>query len=199
MSGKSIEDKLKSLEGSYLFIIEMQKISRKAAGGDSAALNVLRNMLLECRDGSAWRKRGYWCSASLRALIATESDESLKIVTEYIENLSEDITFGGIELISTLLPLYGKKIVPELLSGKRFIKSAPGRAIRIQALCNIYLEGRLNRTESNKFEKLIKDYKPDRYMTLNLVELARGKLVGVQESIAEDEMADLLNDVIVEK
>ena len=197
MSFATIEQ-LKSLGQSYLFVIEMRKISRAASGGDQSALATLENMLSECKDPAAWRNNSYWCSAVVQSLAQSATPKSMAIMLQYSRDLPEETPYGIIELIANLLPGYGKAVGPEL---KKFAAENPGgplRAIGIQGLCNLYLEGQLDDKQSKELEGLIKDFQPDNFLTQHLVDLSLNRMEGSQKIVVDDAIEELLKDIIVE-
>ncbi len=195
MSTAEIE-KLRSLGGSYMFDLEIRRLSEAAAQDDAAALETLEQMLRDgCRD---WMKDSYWCSAAIRGLVLSESARSMEIVLDYIKNSSAELPYGVIELFASLLPVYGGAVLPHLREMAKAEEASPIRAVGIQALCNVYLEGRLEGEDLQFLKTTIRDFMPDRYMTHHVVDLVHSYLVGSQRIVDSNEMDEIFKDVIVE-
>lgn len=169
---KDVLSHIESLGKGYEFIKFMNSLTSEARNGNSAALSVLTDMLDHCRRQTDWMQKNYWCSMAIRALANTRTPESLKIIIGFIRKLPDTTPFGAIDLISSLLPLYRKIILgpAKELAGE---KKQALRAIGIQTLCNLYLEGSLVGEQANYLQDIVKNFQPDRYLTYHHVELVR--------------------------
>ncbi len=191
----STTQELRDLLGSYRFFAEMQRLSSKAAQGDSEAIETLDDMLRECSQDPDWRVQSRWCAAAVRALVAAGTEQARARVVEYVRDLPEETSYGMVELLGGLLPGFGRDVLPDV---RELVKSpsVPARAAAVQALCNFYLEGQLPASEVDFLREVIRSYEPDRYLTQQLFELVQP---GAADAAAgEDELELLLEDVIVE-
>jgi len=189
---------LRAMGQSYHFFMEMQRISQAAASGDTKALDLLEKMLAECNLGADWSANNCWCSATIRAVISSGSERGRKATIAYIESLKEDIPYGALELISSLLPLYGNSIAPELRRWFALPDNEPPKLIAVQTLCNLYLERQMQGELLDFFLKAIADYNPRHSLTMHLVDLVRSQS-GFSGGADKVDMEEFMKDVIVER
>lgn len=171
---RSALEELESMGQGYTFLNQMMVISDAASRGDSRALQLLETMLERCEEKNAWSKtNNFWCSMTLKALAHSRTPESMKIILGFIRRLPDTTPFGAVDLLSSILPMYSRFIhgpARELLEDK---KSAVCRAIGMQTLCNLYIEGSLHGDYASFLEKLAKNFQEDRYLTRHHVDLVR--------------------------
>ena len=77
--------------------------------------------------------------------------------------------------------------------------AGPVKAIGIQTLCNLYLEGKLDGAELDFLKEVVKDFQTDRFLTHHLVDLVQGRLIGSERIGTGDELAEILKNVILDK
>ncbi len=166
-------NQLRDMGKGYEFIKTMTILCDVAADGNRNALSILEIMLGECQSQDKWIKANYWCSMAIRSLINTRTPESMKIILGYIRKLPENTPFGAIDLISSLLPVYRQIILGPAKDLAMQSSRSVLKAIGLQTLCNMYLEGSLTGENALHLYKLIEDFKGDRYLTQHHVELVR--------------------------
>lgn len=204
---------LRSLGRGYEFINFMNELTIEASSGDTDALNIFATMLKDCRDQVDWIEKNYWCSMAIRSLANTRTPESLKIIMGFVRKLPDNTPFGAIDLISSLLPVYKKFILGPAKELVKDDKKQAQKAIGLQTLCNLYLEGSLIGDQATYLESLIRNFEPDRYLTQHHVELVRtairsSKIVStpasenkipsaVDRSDSKEDIADeIINDIL---
>lgn len=177
----------------YAFQESIQRISDSAGTGDELSFLVIKEMLKDCPDRDSWKKNNYWCSMALNALSGCQSSEALKFIMSYIRKLPENIPFGVIDLLSGILPRFGKFILGPAKELANDPRSAL-RAVGIQTLCNMYLDGEL-RDDNNiqLLDDLTKNFSQDSYRTEHHVELVRMALH--RASMDNDELVDEFDDL----
>jgi len=194
----SIQEHLESLGESYLFIMEMRKLSHAAAANDENAMLTLEAMIQNCGP-ETWQKKSYWCSAIIHALVNTGTNRSLEVVLQHINAFSETILFGPIELMSNLLPHYGEIVINPAIKMASSKIGSPIRAIGIQILCNLFLEGKLPDAKKEQLNDLLNNFQQDRYLTLQTVELVRSKMNQETNLISKSEIEGLFTEIIEKK
>lgn len=187
---------LNDLGQSYLFVLEMQKLSRAARDGDADSLAVLRKMLADC-SGADWRSRNHWCSAVVHALANTETDAALQGLIDHIHKLPAGIAFGPVELIASLLPIFEERALAPAFQMAGSDNPAV-RAIGLQVLCNSYLEGSLPEDEVDRLDGLLRDFRKDNFLTQHVADLVRFKLSRHQRPENENEIEEMFADILVE-
>lgn len=194
-----VEAKIKQLEGlgsSYLFILEIQRVSRDAAAGDEGALAVLEAMLDDCVPGD-WKTRNSWCSAAVHALANTGSRRALAVLIRHIQKLTPGVAFGPVELIASLLPVFEDEALEPAFE-MAASENPPVRAIGLQVLCNFFLEGNLPQSGVDRLEELLREFRKDNYLTQHVADLVRFKLARNARAEDEEDIEEMFADFLVE-
>jgi HEAT repeat protein len=194
-----VEAKIKQLEdlgSSYLFIVEMQRISRDAAAGNGEALAVLEAMLDRCAPGD-WKTRNSWCSAAVHALANTGTRRALAALIRHIQTLTPGVAFGPVELIASLLPVFEEEALEPAFE-MAASENPPVRAIGTQVLCNFFLEGNLPQSAINRLEDLLRDFRKDNYLTQHVADLVRFKLARNARGEDGEDIEEMFADFLVE-
>jgi len=171
-SSDSIVERLKAVKSPALFVLEMQKLSAEASGGDTDAFDALEKMLKEKK--GVW-DNGPYMSAVFHALSRTNSDRSFAAITDYVENIKTLFPYGAVELISSLISGYGKKAVePSFQFAASDVLSI--RAIGVQTLCALYLEGAADEIDVVRIKSLLENYGEDEYLTGHMADLVLSEM-----------------------
>lgn len=157
----------------YSFVARILQLSSRGADGDTLSVQILNRMLERCETIENWNKNNRWCSLSMKALARTRSPESLKTILGFVRKLPPQVPFGIIDLLGSILPVYNRIIVAKAREMAEDSESETQRAIGIQTLCNMYLEGLLPGDQARHLESLIDAFKKDRYSTEHLTEMVR--------------------------
>jgi hypothetical protein len=193
----SMEQEIRNLEevcDSYEFSLRLMELSEKGESGDNNSVILLSEMLKQCVGKTEWFSHNRWCSMTLKALMMTRTPESLKIIMQFIRNLPEQMPFGAVDLLSSLLPLYRGIITGHVIQLASEGESEVLRALGMQTLCNLYLEGLLNSDHVVYLENLMRSYKGDRYFTQQVIDITRSALIGNRK--ADDiDLSDLTEDI----
>ncbi len=169
--------KLEEICGSYEFTVKMTELSDLGRNGDRESTELLIAMLSMCGSRNQWFARNTWCSMAARALIQTRTRESLQFILRFIRDLPDQTPFGAVDLIAGLLPLYGSIITGHAVDLASEGQSEILRALGIQTLCNMYLEGLLSSEHSAYLDKIIRSFKGDRYFTQQITEIVRSSML----------------------
>jgi len=178
MTFEEKRDHLKELTGSYSLIVEMQDIMERATEDDEESMQFLEFLLNDCKSLKTWRENNVLCSMSITAYIRTRTPRSMNKIIAFCYELPDQTHFGAIELISTLLPLYRKIILGPIKEMALSGNTQATRAIGLQTLCNMYLEGNLSLEDAKFLEQLVASFKEDRYFSSHITDLVKGAMAG---------------------
>jgi len=159
-------------------------------------LSVLRSILNEIVENHDWQNPH--CARILHILINSETSGSLFHILDFVKRLPENVPFALVELLGSLLPSY-KKIV--LGPAKDLCESEPGspqRAVGIQTLCNLHLDGLLPGENLPYLADLLKGFEVDPFFTDYLVDLVRSTVSFRDRGKVTVEAAPDLTDILIE-
>ena len=187
---------LNNLGQSYLFVLEMRKLSRAARDMDAESLAVLEKMLTDL-GAEDWKSRNHWCSAVVHASANTGHETALRALIAHIQQLPATIAFGPVELIASLLPVFAERALDPAFDMAGSDNPAI-RAIGLQVVCNFFLEDVLPESEIPKLEELLRDFRKDNFLTQHVADLVRFKLSRHQGPDNDSEIEEMFADILVE-
>jgi hypothetical protein len=188
-------DRLKKLGSGYLLIEEMKRLSSDASQGSEEASLILESMVQECTDPGYFEKNRAYCSSILNALAHSRTSRSMNELLKFVRKLPESMPYGAVDLIAGLLPLYRKIIIAPLREMVQNDTSEIVRAIGLQTLCNMYMDGLLNSEDARFLKKILDTFSGDSYLTAPLAELTRIALSNISFEYHDEEIFD---DLLVE-
>lgn len=188
---------IKAKEGDHAMVLAMQQLSDSAAAGDAASLEALGEMLEECKSPQAWSKNSRYCSAVIHAVGYSGTLRSMKMLLRYARDLPENIPFGTVDLISSILPTYRRIIMGPIKDLLNEAQDGPARAVAIQTMCNLYLEGSLQGSETAYLEDVLKSFDSDGYLTQHVADLVRLEMA-YKEKEAQKDLEEMLKGFLVE-
>ena len=179
----------------YGLIREMQNLSVQAESDDTV-LKLLMDMAVPCLDMSFWKKNGIFCSTILSAIAHTKKTKSMSYLLKFIHKLPEDTALGVVDLISGLMPVYGKIISGPVKEMSSNSENSVTQAIGIQTLCKMALEGTLERDDEDFLLETISRFRDDVYLTSHIVDLAKSSISSKRKT--EESMDTFLDGLLVE-
>jgi len=192
-------ERIKTIGTGYDLIEEMRTLSREAEEGNEEAFQILEAMLGECRDPGNWNKHNVYCSAILNALARTGKSRSLQKLVKFVYEMPESMPSAAVALIAALLPLYRQIVVGParkmILDGDREIV----RAVGLQTLCNLFLDGMLEGEDTKFLQQTITDFTEDDYFTKNTIDIVRIIFAGQLSTATDDsEFLEHIDDLLLE-
>lgn len=187
---------IKSQTSGYHLVRAMQDLSHRASTGESLALDALTDMLEECRDPEFWSRSSQYCSAVVHAVASIGSLRSMQMLLRYARALPDHISFGTVDLISSVLPTYKRIIMGPIKDLLGEHEASAARAVGIQTLCNLYLEGSLQGEETAFLEQVLQKFDNDGYLTQHVADLVRLEMAYKEKQAAED-LEDMLKGFLV--
>ncbi len=159
-------------------------------------LPVLKGLLTDVLKEHDWKNP--ICARTLHILIRSGTSGSLFTVFDFIKKLPESVPFALVELLGNLLPSYRKIVLGPAKELCEFPQGSPQRAIGIQTLCNLHLEGLLPPENLNYLASLLDNFAVDPFFTDYLVDMVKStrSYRERQSSPLSDESA--INDILVE-
>ena len=187
---------IKALSQGYHLVQAMRELSGSAAAGDEQALEVLTGMLAECRSAESWARSSSYCSAVVHAVAQTGTLRSMQLLIRCVSEFDEEMPYGAVELFSSILPTYKRIVMGPL---KDLIETGPGpaRAVGLQSLCNLYLDGQLQGEEIRYLTGCLKKFTQDDYLTLHVADLVRLE-ISYKEKQAEEDLNGMLDGFLLE-
>ncbi|MCR9141092.1 MAG: hypothetical protein NXI24_02490 [bacterium] len=177
---------IKDQAGGYHMVRAMQDLASRAAAGESLAQEVLQDMLTECQSPECWTTNSQYCSAVIHAVASIGSLRSMQMLLRYARALPDNISFGTVDLISSVLPTYRRIIMGPIKDLLGENEASAARAVGIQTLCNLYLEGSLQGEETAYLEQILKDFDSDGYLTQHVADLVRLEMAYKEKQAAAD-------------
>lgn len=160
-------------------------------------LTVLQKLLSESLKNHDWSSPQL--SRTLHILIHSGTSSSLFFVLEFIKKLPESVPFALVELLGNLLPSYRKIVLGPAKELCEFPMGSPQRAVGIQLLCNLHLEGLLPIDNLNYLASLLASFEVDPFFTDYLVDMVRSTRSYRERNQTVSAESDLaLSDILVE-
>lgn len=160
-------------------------------------LTVLQKLLSEFLKNRDWSSPQ--CSRTLHILIHSGTSSSLFFMLEFIKKLPESVPFALVELLGNLLPSYRKIVLGPAKELCEFPMGSPQRAVGIQLLCNLHLEGLLPADNLNYLASLLASFEVDPFFTDYLVDMVRSTRSYRERNQTVSAESDLaLSDILVE-
>ncbi len=153
-------------------------------------------MLDECSTAEAWANQSRYCSAVIHAVASIGSLRSMQMLLRYARSLPDSIPFGAVDLISNVLPTYRRIVMGPIKDLLGENEGSAARAVGIQTLCNLYLEGSLQGEETAYLEQLLKGFDNDGFLTLHVADLVRLEMAYKEKQAAED-LEEMLKGFLV--
>ncbi|MCS7205836.1 MAG: hypothetical protein NZ853_09070 [Leptospiraceae bacterium] len=113
------------------------------------------------------------CSSCIHILIQSKRPESLFLLIQYIKSLPVQIPITYVEFLGKLLPFFGKIVIGPAKELTRYPDGTPQKAIGIQILCNLFLDGLLGEENYMYLIDLTQNYQNDPYFTKHLFDLVK--------------------------
>ena len=195
-STAEIISRIKGQASGYHLVREMQDLSERAGADEAAAQQVLTEMLEECLQPECWSKSSRYCSAVIHAVASIGSLRSMQMLLRFARALPAQIPFGTVDLISSVLPGYKRIIMGPIKDLLGEPESSAARAVGIQTLCNLYLEGSLQGAETSYLEEILKNFDQDDYLTQHVADLVRLEMAYKEKQAAED-LEEMLKGFLV--
>lgn len=176
---------------SFEFASRLRDLMERARSGETEAHAQLEALVRAC-DYASWGKHAQYCCAVTSALIQTGTHRSMLLMMRTLTSLPPNVPFGAVELFASNLPVYGENILPTL-RGMLDSESEAVRAVAIQTLCNLFLEGRLSESDTQFLVGRIENLEPDRFGTDQCAELVlseRARQKGDAQSILSGILVD---------
>ncbi len=189
---KSVKDQASG----YHLVRAMQDLSERAAAGEALALEALHDMLTECQSPECWSKNSRYCSAVIHAVASIGSLRSMQMLLRYARALPDNIPFGTVDLISSVLPTYRRIIMGPIKDLLGENEASAARAVGIQTLCNLYLEGTLQGEETAYLETILQSFDSDGYLTQHVADLVRLEMAYKEKQAAAD-LEEMLKGFLV--
>ncbi|MBW7857697.1 MAG: hypothetical protein H3C43_05250 [Leptonema sp. (in: Bacteria)] len=160
-------------------------------------LPVLQKLLSEFLSKHDWSSPQL--SRTLHILIHSGTSSSLFYVLDFVKKLPESVPFALVELLGNLLPSYRKIVLGPAKELCEFQMGSPQRAVGIQLLCNLHLEGLLPLDNLNYLASLLSDFEVDPFFTDYLVDMVRSTRSFRERNQTVSVESDLaLGDILVE-
>lgn len=191
-----IIESIKNQPGGYHLVRAMQDLSHRAISGEALALEVLQDMLAECQSPECWAHNSQYCSAVIHAVASIGSLRSMQMLLRYARTLPDSISFGTVDLISSVLPTYKRIIMGPIKDLLGENEASAARAVGIQTLCNLYLEGSLQGEETAYLEQILLSFDNDGYLTQHVADLVRLEMAYKEKQAAAD-LEDMLKGFLV--
>lgn len=198
MGAHATIEHLKSLGGSYQFIEEMTALSERASRGEEEAFATIEEMFESNRTSQAWRENGRMASAVVHALVRTSSSRSMLLLFRFIRSLPSDIPYGTVELLSSLLPSYGPIVIGPTKELCDSHNAPEVRAVGIQTLCNLFLEGKLTATDGQYLAGILNTFEEDRFQSEHHADLVRLMMKRKKDEQSDAHDTDEWRDILVE-
>jgi hypothetical protein len=198
IEASQIIESIKAQTSGYHLVRAMQDLAQSAATGNAVALEALSDMLEECRDPEYWARNSRYCSAVIHAVAIGGTLRSMQMLLRYVRALPDNIPFGTVDLISSILPTYRRIIMGPIKDLLNDTEHSAARAIGIQTLCNLYLEGSLQGEETAYLETVLREFDNDGYLTQHVADLVRLEMAYKEKQAAED-LEEMLKGFLVEE
>lgn len=187
---------LEELNGSYRFILELQRISSLSREGSDAAGKLLIALVRGKQD---WKSDSRWMAVALNALARSATPEALAEMLEQCRRVPADSPYGRIELMSSLLLFFADSQATSTIDGLYHLlteKNPAARAIGLQGLCNFLLEGYVDDDKKPRLKETLLRFDGDRFFTQNSVDLALEELSRGADAARDDAL--LYDGIIVD-
>ncbi len=133
----------------------------------------IKEILSECKTYENLRKKNQICSFCIHVLVRSQRPEGMFILIQYIKSLDTYMPLTYIEFLAKVLSFFGKIIVGPAKELIQYASGSPQRAIGIQVLCNLFLEGLLGDEHLPYLSDLISDFEEDPYFSSYLIEMVK--------------------------
>lgn len=158
----------------FEFGSRLRDLIDRARDGDGEAHALLESLVRAC-DYASWASHAQYCCAVTSALIQTGTHRSMLLMMRTLNSLPPTVPFGAVELFASNLPVYGENILPTL-RGMTESPSDAVRAVAIQTLCNLFLEGKLTEPDAQLLRARIEKLEPDRFGTDQFADLVKSEM-----------------------
>lgn len=193
-AAKKIEE-IMELGRGYALIKEMRDLSIRAENDDEV-LKLLMEMAMPCLSMNYWKQNGIFCSSLLSAIAQTKKTKSMSFMIKFIHKLPENTSLGIVDLISGLIPGYGKMVTASVKEMSTDGENSVIQAIGIQALCKMVLERTLEMDDEDYLMKIISGFSDDVYLTSHIVDLARSSIASRRK--LQESLDDFMDDLLIE-
>ena len=186
--------KIKELGSGYYFTKALQDLSDNISSGDDSSFQILEKMTDDCKLPNLWKENCRYCSAIVSALAHLRTSKSLQFLINFIQNLPEDMPYGAVDLLGSLLPVYENQIIGNLKEMAAQNSNASIKAVGMHALTNMALDDKLAENDMNFLLNLLEDFKGDRYFSSDFIEIA---IFHIQRKVKNYENhEDLLDSIL---
>lgn len=170
MTTEEFKQRVNTISRGYQMVRDIEECA-ELASQNPLLLPVLRDVLMQVVVSRDW-KNPVW-SRSLHILVNAGSSGSLFHVLDFIKKLPDSVPFALVELLGNLLPAYRRIVVGPAKELCEFPEGSAQRAIGIQTLCNLHLEGLLPPENLDYLAGLLGGFEVDPFFTDYLVDLVR--------------------------
>lgn len=193
MTSEEFKRRVTTVTRGYQMVRDIEECA-ELASRNPLFLQVLRGVLMQVLEGRDWKNPAW--SRALHILVNAGSSGSLYHVLDFIKKLPDSVPFALVELLGNLLPTYRRIAAGPAKELCEFPAGSPQRAIGIQTLCNLHLEGLLPPENQDYLAAMLGSFEVDPFFTDYLVDLVRSSSSFRQARIGT--AADVDDDFLVE-